>query len=78
MYEGGGGGRPSPVRTLLNGGAHDAVSKLDPARILEMRDAFQILDRDDDGQVTKDDVIEMLSQLGKNSMTLATLNVSLS
>jgi len=30
-----------------------------------MRDAFQVLDRDDDGQVTRDDVIEMLAQLGE-------------
>lgn len=29
-----------------------------------MREAFEILDRDNDGQVTRDDVIDMLTNLG--------------
>lgn len=30
-----------------------------------MREAFQILDRDSDGQVTREDVAEMLKSFGK-------------
>lgn len=29
-----------------------------------MREAFEILDRDNDGQVTRDDVVDMLTNLG--------------
>jgi Ca2+-binding EF-hand superfamily protein len=30
-----------------------------------MREAFQILDRDSDGVVSREDVMDMLNQLGK-------------
>lgn len=40
------------------------VSRLPPAQVREMREAFQILDRDSDGQVTKDDVVDTLHSLG--------------
>ncbi len=42
----------------------DALAKLPPAQVKEMREGFQILDRDSDGQVTRDDVVEMLTNLG--------------
>ena len=43
---------------------NDAVSRLPPAQVREMREAFQILDRDGDGHVNRDDVIDMLTSLG--------------
>lgn len=42
----------------------NALSKLSPAQVREMREGFQILDRDSDGQVGREDVADMLSQLG--------------
>jgi hypothetical protein len=47
------------------GGDMNAVSKLQPAQVRELREAFQILDRDSDGVVGRDDVADMLTQLGK-------------
>lgn len=41
-----------------------SMSKLQPAQVRELREGFQILDRDSDGTVGRDDVAEMLSQLG--------------
>ena len=46
-------------------GDMNAVSKLQPAQVRELREGFQILDRDSDGIVGKDDVADMLNQLGK-------------
>ncbi|KAI9893619.1 MAG: hypothetical protein M1814_006415 [Vezdaea aestivalis] len=45
----------------------DSLSKLPPAQVRELRDAFQILDRDGDGQVGREDVMEMLTNLGQNA-----------
>ncbi len=42
----------------------NALSKLQPAQVRELREGFQILDRDSDGVVDKDDVADMLNQLG--------------
>jgi Ca2+-binding EF-hand superfamily protein len=42
-----------------------ALSKLQPAQVRELREGFQILDRDSDGQVNREDVADMLTQLGK-------------
>ena len=42
-----------------------ALSKLQPAQVRELREGFQILDRDSDGQVGREDVADMLTQLGK-------------
>ena len=42
----------------------DTLAKLPPAQVREMREAFQVLDRDSDGQVNRDDVIDMLTSLG--------------
>lgn len=43
----------------------DPISRLDPTRLREMRESFQVLDRDNDGQVGRDDVAEMLKDLGE-------------
>lgn len=42
----------------------DTLGKLPPAQLREMREAFQILDRDNDGQVNRDDIVHMLENLG--------------
>ncbi|KAG6009621.1 hypothetical protein E4U54_008514 [Claviceps lovelessii] len=42
----------------------NALSQLQPAQVRTLRDGFQILDRDCDGLVNRDDVADMLSQLG--------------
>lgn len=44
--------------------SHDPLSKLPTGQVREMREAFEILDRDNDGQVTRDDVVDMLTNLG--------------
>ena len=44
----------------------DSLAKLPPAQVREMREGFQILDRDNDGQVNRDDVIDMLTNLGSS------------
>jgi len=49
---------------IVRGGNGDALAKLQPAQVREMREGFQILDRDSDGQVTRDDVLDMLTNLG--------------
>ena len=43
----------------------DAASKLPANQVREIREAFQVLDRDNDGLVNKDDVADVLTNLGK-------------
>lgn len=43
----------------------NALAKLQPAQVRELREGFQVLDRDSDGQVGREDVADMLTQLGK-------------
>lgn len=50
-------------KSLGNG---NALSQLQPAQVRTLRDGFQILDRDCDGVVNREDVADMLSQLGKD------------
>ena len=45
----------------------DLLAKLPPTQVREMREGFQILDRDNDGQVNRDDVADMLTNLGSSS-----------
>lgn len=45
-------------------GHGNALSQLQPAQARTMREAFQILDRDSDGVVNREDVADMLNQLG--------------
>lgn len=54
----------------------DALSNLPASQVREMREGFQILDRDNDGLVNRDDVLDMLTNLGvqlpSNRPTVAT------
>jgi len=50
--------------TARSTGDNNALSKLQPAQVRELREVFQILDRDSDGQVGREDVADMLTQLG--------------
>jgi Ca2+-binding EF-hand superfamily protein len=43
----------------------DASSKLPANQVREIREAFQVLDRDNDGLVNKDDVADVLVNLGR-------------
>lgn len=54
--------RPAPTRSQSASG--NALSQLLPAQVRTLRDAFQILDRDSDGVVNREDVADMLGQLG--------------
>lgn len=67
---------PSPTRgaaspgfggmlTARSTGDNNALSKLQPTQVRELREGFQILDRDSDGQVGREDVADMLTQLGE-------------
>jgi hypothetical protein len=47
-------------------GDMNAVSKLQPGQVRELREGFQILDRDSDGVVGREDVADMLNQLGNS------------
>ena len=61
-------GHTSPIMsrsTVPMGGNVDASSKLPPNQLREIREAFQVLDRDNDGFVDKDDVADVLTNLGK-------------
>lgn len=49
--------RPTLVR-------NDTLSKLPPSQVRDMREAFQVLDRDDDGNVNREDIADILSNLG--------------
>lgn len=52
------------------GGGVDALSKVHPARLREMHESFQVLDRNSDGLVDRGDVADMLGQLGMYSLSL--------
>ena len=56
------GGGTAPLSSVLDGG--DTLAKLPAAQVREMREGFQILDRDNDGRVTREDVVDMLTNLG--------------
>ncbi|KAK5654131.1 hypothetical protein OQA88_7562 [Cercophora sp. LCS_1] len=52
----------SPGPTSMGNG--NALSQLQPAQVRTLREGFQILDRDSDGAVNREDVADMLNQLG--------------
>ncbi|KAF4969715.1 hypothetical protein FSARC_3103 [Fusarium sarcochroum] len=52
----------TPISKTLGNG--NALSQLQPTQVRTLRDAFQILDRDCDGVVNREDVSDMLNQLG--------------
>jgi len=54
----------SPRQKLVH---QDALGQLPPAQLREMREAFQVLDRDNDGSVNRDDVADVLMNLGQDS-----------
>ncbi|KAJ6000399.1 hypothetical protein N7481_000808 [Penicillium waksmanii] len=45
----------------------DVSAKLPPNQMREIREAFQVLDRDNDGLVNKDDVADVLMNIGQDS-----------
>ncbi|KAK8138322.1 hypothetical protein PG984_001702 [Apiospora sp. TS-2023a] len=53
----------------------NALSQLQPAQVRTLRDGFQILDRDSDGIVNREDVVDMLNQLGKQQPPYARVNI---
>ncbi|KAL8842649.1 MAG: hypothetical protein Q9170_000424 [Blastenia crenularia] len=55
--------RPGMMNRMALGG--DALAKLPPAQVREMREGFQVLDRDNDGMVNREDVVDMLTNLGQ-------------
>ncbi|KAL8981355.1 MAG: hypothetical protein Q9177_005599 [Variospora cf. flavescens] len=55
--------KPGLMNRMALGG--DALAKLHPAQVREMREGFQVLDRDNDGLVNREDVVDMLTNLGK-------------
>jgi Ca2+-binding EF-hand superfamily protein len=60
--------------TTRNNGDNNALSKLQPAQVRELREGFQTLDRDSDGQVGREDVADMLTQLGELSRAREIVN----
>ncbi|KAL4726316.1 hypothetical protein ACLX1H_006996 [Fusarium chlamydosporum] len=52
----------TPVSKSLGNG--NALSQLQATQVRTLRDAFQIMDRDCDGVVNREDVTDMLNQLG--------------
>lgn len=42
----------------------NALSQLQPSQVRTLREGFQILDRDSDGTVGREDIADMLNQLG--------------
>lgn len=60
--------RPAPVTTASSTsitGHSSALSQLQPTQVRTLREGFQILDRDSDGTVNREDVADMLNQLGR-------------
>ncbi|KAI5924889.1 EF-hand [Camillea tinctor] len=63
-------GSPTAHKTMARAatttsiGHGNALSQLQPAQVRVLRESFQILDRDSDGVVNREDVVEMLTQLG--------------
>ncbi|KAI9746767.1 MAG: hypothetical protein M1835_002439 [Candelina submexicana] len=64
---GAGDGMSGPPSMRTSNTSGDVLTKLKPAQIREMREAFHLLDRDSDGQVNRDDVVEVLTNLGQDS-----------
>ena len=60
-------GHASPIMARPTGmsNVNTDASKLPPNQLREIREAFQVLDRDNDGLINKDDVAEVLTSLGK-------------
>lgn len=67
-------GNLSPITSSRSTGftapTGDAAGKLLPHQVREIREAFQVLDRDNDGLVNKDDVIDVLTTLGRKALPI--------
>ena len=65
----------SPARALPRStvGAGDAISRLPANQVREMRETFEILDQDNDMQVTREDVAHILTNLGQEDISPLTL-----
>lgn len=62
---------PRPPSSSSMGHGHgNSLSQLQPSQVRTMREAFQILDRDSDGVVNREDVVDMLNQLGETPRSL--------
>ncbi|RYP62162.1 hypothetical protein DL770_009635 [Monosporascus sp. CRB-9-2] len=55
---------PRPQTMRRHSAGANALSQLQPVQMRVLRDAFQVLDRDTDGVVNREDVADMLGQLG--------------
>lgn len=55
--------RGQPMQQASHG---NALSHLQPSQVRVLREGFQILDRDSDGAVNREDIADMLNQLGKS------------
>lgn len=53
---------PRPTSTTMVNG--NALSQLQPTQVRTLREGFEILDRDSDGVVNREDVTDMLNELG--------------
>ncbi|KAK1474480.1 hypothetical protein CABS01_15823 [Colletotrichum abscissum] len=62
--------RPGLKKTMSHG---NAISHLQPAQVRQLREGFEVLDRDSDGVINREDVADMLNQLGK----IGNLNISI-
>ena len=60
-----------PRKTTVGPG--DAISKLPTNQVREMRETFEILDQDNDMQVTREDVAHILTNLGQEDTSHSTL-----
>ncbi|KAI5300607.1 hypothetical protein KEM56_002329 [Ascosphaera pollenicola] len=65
---------PAPLNTAARPPPfqNDAVSRLPTAQVRELRESFQVLDRDNDGTITREDVAEMLISLGLDASRATT------
>ncbi|KAI4158908.1 MAG: hypothetical protein L6R39_000467 [Caloplaca ligustica] len=57
--------KPAMMNRMALGG--DALAKLPSTQVREMREGFQVLDRDNDGVVDREDVVDMLTNLGQDA-----------
>lgn len=60
----------------VSAGVNTAIAKLPPSQLREMRDAFQVLDRDNDGLIDAEDIAVMLETLGMNPASVTSFFLS--
>ncbi|KAL4915727.1 hypothetical protein BDW62DRAFT_212428 [Aspergillus aurantiobrunneus] len=68
------GSSPSSIEaktTSIMAATSDAAARLAPAQLREIREAFQVLDRDNDGFVDKEDVEDVLANVGQDPSSLS-------